>query len=134
VRAAPLVVGAGLLLSSLAAGAPAEGLDGKAALVCDFTEAAQCDGGAVCRDVTLEQIDVPGVIHVDFSAGTLASEDGARTSPIGAVEALDTALVLQGHQNGRGWTLVVDRATGQLSATLAEVEGAFVLTGACTAR
>jgi hypothetical protein len=134
VKGAALGVSVGLLALSLAAEARAEALDGKAPLVCDFTEAAQCDGAAVCRDVTLEQIDLPPVIHVDFAASTLASEDGQRTSPIGAVEALDTALVLQGHQNGRGWTLVIDRATGQLSATLAEAEGALVVAGACTAR
>ena len=133
-RAAAVCVCVGLLALSLAAGAGAEAIDGQASLVCDLTEAAQCDGAAACRDVTFEQIDLPPVIRVDFAAKALASEDGQRTSPIAAVEALDTALVLQGHQNGRGWTLVIDRATGQLSATLAEVEGAFVVTGACTAK
>jgi hypothetical protein len=124
----------GLACGVLAAEAGAEGLDGKAPLVCDLTSAAQCDGGATCRGVTLEQIDLPPVIHVDFAASQLASEDGQRTSPIGATEALEAALVVQGHQNGRGWTLVIDRATGQLSATLAEAEGALVVAGACTAR
>ena len=133
-RAAVLALSVGLLAVSLAAEGRAEGLDGTAPLVCDFVEAAQCDGAAVCRDVTLEQIDLPAVIHVDFAGKALASEDGQRTSPIASVEALDTALVLQGYQNGRGWTMVVDRATGQLSATLAEVEGAFVVAGACTAK
>jgi hypothetical protein len=122
------------MILPIAAGVAAAGLDGSAPLVCDFTEAAQCDGVAVCTDVTLDQIDLPAVIHVDFAGSRLASTDGQRTSPIAAVETLDTALVLQGHQNGRGWTLVIDRATGHLSATLAELEGAFVVAGACTAQ
>jgi hypothetical protein len=60
-----------------------------------------------------------------------ASEDGQRSSPIATVEMLDTALVLQGHQNGRGWTLVLERATGHFSASAADAEGAFVLAGSC---
>ena len=43
------------------------------------------------------------------------------------------AIVVQGHQNGRGWTMVIDRETGHLSATLTETPGAFILAGACLA-
>jgi hypothetical protein len=102
--------------------------------VCDLVEAAQCDGVASCTDVTVEQIGLPPVWHVDFAANQIASADAQRTSPIAAVEALDAVLVLQGRQNGRGWTMVIERATGHLSAALAGAEGAFVLAGACTAQ
>jgi len=118
---------------TVAAAAPAEGVDGAAPLVCDLVEAAQCDGVAHCTDVTVEQIDLPPVWLVDFEAKQLASEDGARTTPIVSVEKLDAALLLQGNQNGRGWTMVVDRASGHLSASLVDATGAFVLAGACTA-
>jgi hypothetical protein len=118
----------------LAANARAEGLDGSLPLACDLSKAAQCDGDAVCSSVEFAAIDLPPVFHVDFEGGKLASEDGTRTSPIAARELLDATLVLQGHQNGRGWTMAIDRATGHLSATIADAEGAIVLGGACTAR
>jgi hypothetical protein len=35
--------------------------------------------------------------------------------------------------NGRGWSLAIDRASGRMSGTIAETEGAFVVTGACRA-
>jgi len=111
-----------------------EGLDGSAALECDLAHASQCDGVAACRGVTLEQIDVPGDFQVDFAAQKLSAAGDERTSPITSVETLETALVLQGHQNGRGWTMVIDRSSGHLSASIADAEGAFVLAGACTAR
>lgn len=111
----------------------AEVLDTAKPLLCSVTEAAECDGVAACTDVTLEQIDLPPLWRVDFAGKQLASKDGARTSPIAAIETLDTVLVLQGHQNGRGWTLVVERATGHLSASAADAEGAHVLAGSCTA-
>jgi len=121
------------LLALAPAAAPAESLDASKPLRCSISEAAECDGVAACTDVTLEQIDLPALWRVDFAAKQLASEDGQRTSPIAVLETLAAALVLQGHQNGRGWTLVVERATGHLSASAADAEGAFVLAGSCTA-
>jgi hypothetical protein len=49
------------------------------------------------------------------------------------VETQDAVLLLQGHQSGRGWTLVIERATGHLSASAADAEGTFALAGSCTA-
>lgn len=112
----------------------AEGLDASKPLLCSISEAAQCDGVAACTDVTLEQIDLPPHWRVDFVAKQLESQDGQRSSPIAALETLDTVLVVQGHQDGRGWTLVIERATGHLSASAADAEGAFVLAGSCTAQ
>lgn len=119
-------------LVALAAAARADSLDPSQPLVCSIAEAAECDGVAACTDVTLEQIDLPPLWRVDFANKQLASEDGLRTSPIGAVEALDAVLLLQGNQNGRGWTLVIERATGHLSGSAADAEGVFVLAGSCT--
>jgi hypothetical protein len=111
----------------------AESLAADKTLSCALAEAAHCDGVAECSDVTLEQIELPGAWRIDFAAKQLQSEDGQRTSPIGAIEVLEATLVLQGHQNGRGWTMVLERATGHLSATITDAEGVFVLAGACTA-
>jgi hypothetical protein len=122
----------GAVALALSATAQAEGLDGSQPLVCDLVEAAQCDGVAKCTDVTLEQIHLPPVWQVDFTASQIATPDAERTSPIAAVEVLEAVLVLQGHQRGHGWTMVIDRGTGHLSAALAGAEGAYVLAGACT--
>ena len=118
---------------ALALGAHAEGVDATKPLSCAFAEAAECDEMAECSDVTLEQIGLPGTVRVDFAGKQLVSADGQRTSPIHAVETLEAVVLLQGHQNGRGWTIVLDRATGHLSATIASGEGAFVLAGGCSA-
>lgn len=124
----------GLLALLLPAGAWAEGIDGETPLVCDLTKGSLCDGVAACAPADFAKIDLPPVYTVDFAAKQLASEDGQRTSPIASKELLDAVLVLQGFQNGRGWSMVIDRATGHLSATVADVEGALVIAGACTAR
>ena len=113
--------------------ASAPGLDGSQGLRCTLDGSAQCDADAACIPVTLEQIDLSGVLLVDFANSQLAAEGSDRTSPIDDVDVLDGVLVLQGHQNGRGWTMVIDRASGHLSAALAETAGAFVLAGECAA-
>ena len=122
-----------MLLGAAPGVAFAEPLDASKPLVCSIAEVAACDGTATCSDTSLEQIDLPPLWRVDFAAKQLASPDGQRTSPIAALETLDAVLVLQGHQNGRGWTLVIDRASGHLSGSAADAEGAFVLAGSCTA-
>ena len=121
-------------LAALVSAGPAlaEALDAAQPLVCALAEAAECDGVAQCTDVAVADIDLPAAVRVDFAAKQLVSEDGARTSPIAAVETLDAVVVLQGHQNGRGWTMVIERATGHLSAAVADAEGTFALAGACT--
>ena len=112
--------------------AAAEGFDGKGALVCDLAAVGQCDGGAQCADVTFQQIDLPPVFEVDFSQKVLHSEDDRRTTPIEDVELSEQALLLQGRQNGRGWSIAIGRTDGRMTATIAEVAGAMVVSGACT--
>lgn len=128
-RAFGLVLAAGLILPSVAL---AQALDASKPMRCALAEAAQCDPMAACIDVTVEQIELPDEVRVDFAAKQLTSADSQRTSPIKAVESFDEVLVLQGHENGRGWTMVIDRASGHLSASLASADGAFVLAGGCT--
>ncbi len=113
---------------------PAAALDNTQNLVCDFTQAAQCDTAASCESVKLEEIGLPPVFLVDFEAKTLTSENGDRSSPIAAVEVGETSLLVQGHQNGRVWGLALDRTSGHASAAAASVDGAFILAGACTPR
>jgi hypothetical protein len=113
--------------------ARAEGLDGTKPMSCALAEAAECDAAAECSDVAVAEIELPDVVHVDPAAKLLSSPDRQRTSPIGAIEVLDAVLVLQGQQDGRGWTMVVERPTGHLSATVTGAEGVFVLSGGCTA-
>jgi hypothetical protein len=123
----------GLAAACLAATALAENLDASKPLVCTLNGSAQCDADSTCIQVTLDQINLSRDILVDFENRQLSSKLGERMSPIDDIDELETVLVLQGHQNGRGWTMVIDRATGHLSAALAESAGAFVISGECRA-
>lgn len=118
-------------LLGLAFAASAADFDGQRALVCSFDAAAECDTEAQCSTVSSGEIDLPESIAVDFKAHRLRSPDGQRSSPIDATAVSDAVLIAQGNQNGRGWSMVIDRATGRMTGTIAETAGAFVVGGSC---
>lgn len=124
---------AAFLVMAATAPAGAAGFDGKSPLECAPASASQCDTAAACESVTLDEIGLSGPLRVDFEAKKLLSLDGQRSSPIRSVEVDEKTLILQGSQNGRGWSVAIDRASGAMSGTIAEIEGAFVLAGSCKA-
>jgi hypothetical protein len=118
-------------LLGVASAASAADFDGNQGLVCTFQSAAACDGEAQCGTVASADIDLPDSISVDFKGKRLRSPDGQRTSPIDATAVTDAALIAQGNQNGRGWSMAIDRASGRMVGTIAEPDGVFVVTGTC---
>ena len=128
-RVGVLAVAASLGLAG-AAGA-AGNFDGTKALVCKFESAAACDTDALCGAVEMADMDLPESIRVDFNGRKLRTPDGQRSSPIDAKNVSDAALIAQGSQNGRSWSMTIDRETGHMTGTIAETDGAFVLFGTC---
>ena len=41
-------------------------------------------------------------------------------------------LILQGGENGRAWSLVIDQKTGEMTAAVADHDGGFMIAGVCT--
>jgi hypothetical protein len=111
--------------------ASAGSFDGTQPLVCKFESAATCDTDALCGAVEMGDMDLPDSIRVDFNGKKLRSLDGQRSSPIDAKNVSDAALIAQGNQNGRAWSMSIDRETGHMTGTIAEASGAFVLFGSC---
>ena len=108
-------------------------IDGKRDLTCEPQHVAQCGESALCATVALNDIELPTRLLVSFAQKKLSVPEGERSSPIHTVEIDPAVLVVQGSQNGRGWSMVIDRASGALSATIADTEGAFIITGTCSA-
>ncbi len=105
--------------------------DGTRALDCTFEAVAECDLDALCQTVETSEISLPESIRVDFNGRRLRSQDGQRSSPIHSTDVTDAVLIAQGSQNGRGWSMTVDRTNGHMTGTIAETAGAIVLSGTC---
>ncbi len=109
--------------------------DGSAPLLCAAIDLVECAAGGECQKRTAEDVNLPRFINFDFKGQTLAAADGSnRTAPIQRVERVNGRLILQGGQEGRAWSVVIDEATGSLSAGVVDRQGAFAVFGACTTR
>jgi hypothetical protein len=139
-RAATMFGIAGFLIA-LGATAPgfarAADFDGSRKLLCAPTDAVQCEGAGECVRAEVEDLNVPRFLTIDFKNKELkgavkgAADDEA--TPIQNVEKLENQVVLQGIQNGRGWSIVIDAASGDLSLAIAGDDISFVLFGVCKA-
>jgi hypothetical protein len=128
-----LVIGPGLLVAPVTTRA-AGPFDGSVPLLCATIDLMECSAGGECQRRTAEDINLPRFLNVDFKAQSLVSADGNRTAPIQRVERMNGRLILQGGQEGRAWSIVIEEATGKLSAGVVDQEGAFAVFGACTTR
>jgi len=106
--------------------------DGTKPLLCASIEALDCDPGAPCERGTPEIMGAPQFLRIDFAKSEIAGPE--RTTKIRSMEKDDDQLVLQGYELGLGWTLALDRATGNMRITFARWDASFVIFGACTSR
>jgi len=118
-----------------AAIASAAGFDGSQDLLCAPTDVAQCDQSARCDRASPSDVDMPSFVRLDFAKKRLVSVGTPeRVTPIESVRQKEGLTILQGAENGRAWSLVIDQATGQLTGSIIDGEGAIAVFGACTPR
>jgi hypothetical protein len=125
-----------LVLAALgfAAAASAADYDGSKTLLCAPGEAVDCLPRGDCQQRGPNDLGIPRFITVDFKKKRLSGKtsDGEVKTAIQNVSSVDGKQILQGAENGRGWSLVIDEATGDMSAAIADQAAGFVLFGACT--
>ena len=92
---------------------------------------------SVCYPVFLgkaaEITQVPHFIRVDARKKTLSGERAGveETTAIDQFVNDQGLLILQGVEQGRGWTMLISEATGRMSMTITASEAGFVMFGAC---
>jgi len=128
VKASTFIV---LLLSSfITVPALASDFDGSRALICATVEARDCVIGSECFTGHARKVGAPPFLRIDFKNRVVAGTD--RTSSITAMDKAEDQLLLQGAEVGYGWSIAIDQATGDFSASLTNKDGTFLLFGLCT--
>jgi hypothetical protein len=126
---------AGLILIGLfAAVSPAfagDPVDGTKPLLCASIEALDCDPGEPCERGIPEMMAAPQFVRVDFTKNEIAGPK--RTTKIRSMEKDNDQFILQGYEIGLGWTLAIDRTTGNARMTFAGYDSTFIIFAACTA-
>jgi hypothetical protein len=106
-------------------------IDGTKPLLCASIEALDCDPGTPCERGIPEIMAAPQFLRVDFAKNEIAGP--LRTTKIRSMEKDDDQIILQGYEIGLGWTLAIDRVTGNMRATFAGSNSTFIIFAACTA-
>ncbi len=118
-----------------AATAAAGDFDGSKKLLCAPSDIYECGPASDCQRITPEMANIPRFIQVNVKkkrlSGTVGSGDEVTTG-IQNVEKKDGKLTLQGAEDARAWSLVIDQETGHMSASVSDNVEGFLLFGGCT--
>ena len=123
------LVVAGLAL--LALPVLAADFDGSKPLLCATQSALDCARGDDCATGLPEELGAPTFMRIDLAKKSVIGPQ--TTTEILLQDKSGKQLLLQGRESGFGWTIVIDQPSGELTVTLTNRNGAYVLFGACTA-
>ncbi len=109
-------------------------LDGSKPLICAATTTAVCEREGECARGSAESVNLPVLWRVDVASKSVKSlsRGTQRASTVLSAQVHDEAIVVQGAENGLGWSLSVDRSTGAMVLAGGRKQG-FVAFGTCTA-
>ena len=109
--------------------------DGSKPLLCATIETLECGSGIECQWGTAQSINLPQFLKIDFKEKKISGtrESGEMlTTKIENIERGDGKLVLQGTENNKGWSMLINEATGKMTITASDDQVGFVVFGACT--
>jgi len=117
--------------------AAAGDFDGSKPLLAAMIEIYECTANNPCEQVTIEEINFTHFLDIDFKnkiiTGTRSNGQGVN-SQIKNQLSMNGMLILQGVENGRGWTMSISEATGKVVLTVSSDEVGFIVFGACITR
>ncbi len=128
-----LALGAALLFVSTPC--LADDLTGAERLLCATRAVMACWTDGECDSVSPTDVRVPQFVEIDLKHKKMATTKASgenRATDIVNLQRDAGKLVLQGYQNGRAFSLVIEEKTGQASAAVALSDLSVALFAACT--
>ena len=124
-------------LSLLVAATPlaADDLTGAERFLCSAAQVTACYDDGECLTLPPWELNVPEFIEVDLDARTLSTTAASgqnRSTPIKNLEREEGSIVLQGFENGRAFSFLINEKTGRVSIAVARDGLAAAVFGACT--
>ena len=104
-----VVLVSALLMTPFAASGQAAD-DWPASLLCALADPTVCTPEG-CKEITLETLDLPWLIRIDLETGVMHAptpEHSGRRSTFTVIERSEAKIVMQGYENGRAFSAVLD--------------------------
>jgi len=127
-----VVASVGLLASSAAL---ADNLEGADRLLCAPEQIMICVEEADCYPAHGSELGVPDFVIVDLKnkkMQTTKSSQQTRTTAFSNMSRTDGKIFLQGVENGRAFSFVINEVTGSLTVALSRDGVAVAVFGSCT--
>jgi hypothetical protein len=113
----------------------ADDVSGADFVLCSSAQATLCSADGSCESGPPWNWNIPEFIEIDFKANKLGTTEASgenRTTAIKYVERTDGTIFLQGAEQGRAFSFVIDEKTGMLSVAVARDGVTVSVFGACT--
>ena len=113
----------------------ADDLTGADAILCSAVEATQCSADGECSSGPPWNWQFPQFLEIDLKKAVMATTQASgenRSTPIRNAERTDGKIVLQGMQQGRAFSFVIDEQTGVASIAIAGDGITVTVFAACT--
>lgn len=104
--------------------------DGSRPFLCAVASVMECDNSGKCERHINEEGDVT-FVRVDVGAKTLTAGPTRKTS-LRSASNIEGQLILQGGENGRGWSVTVHEESGRMAAAIIDNDVVFSIFGGCT--
>jgi len=103
-------------------------------LLCSASRVTLCFESGDCTNADPWELDMPQFVLIDLRKNTVSTTraSGEDRSTEVQPRRAETALFLQGVENGRAFSFVIDHATGLLSAAISFDGATISVFGACT--
>ena len=115
----------------------ANSFDGKTNLICSVTDVVACAETGRCIQGQARAFDLPQFIGIDFAKKQVHSTKESGSAAISAIknqEITRNQLILQGIENGHGWTVAIDNKHGNMTTSAVGEDANYIMLGACIAR
>lgn len=112
----------------------ADDVSGSDRLICAASDVTLCFESGECIDADPWELDIPQFVIIDIKKKTVSTtrSSGENRSSKVAVTLQNEEVFLQGIENGRAFSFVIDQATGLLSAAISSDGSTISVFGACT--
>lgn len=115
--------------------ASADDLTGAQKILCTSSEAIVCPADDLCERGPLSSWDVPQFLEIDLAQKRLSTTKASglnRTTPIANLLRDKGKIVLQGYENGRAFSFLIDEKSGYASMAVVREDLVMTVFAACT--